>query len=240
MMIKKSQLQSLIRRIISEAVQVLQESQRGEWWIYPGGDAQFADGDIGDSGHEGYVIQYLSREIYEHFCGDAREDIGYLGEWENDIFKELMNDERLTESDLEMWKDRKSGGPLKVILAKLLEDGAYKDPKQAEDAIYIAYGSSRLDPRDYAMKYLGWKRMVTTGGWGTEFQTWFLRQSDLNDMKRGIFDAWGDEDEEDVNHRVSVEVRANNKSFSEIPLNVFENASVSDILTYNRVSAWMR
>lgn len=245
MTIKRTQLKTLIKEIVGQTMQMLQEVQRGEWWIYPGGAAQFADGDVGDSGHEGYVIEHLSREIYEHFCGSAPDEMGYLGDWEGDIFRALKDDERLSEEEIATWENRGSrGGPLVVILAKLLEDKAYKDPKQAEDALYIAYGSSRLDARDYGMKYLGWKRM-TTSNYGTEFQTWFLRQSDLDDMKRGIFDAWGDmgdtgEEADDPNHSVSIEVRANNKSFSDIPLETFERATVSDIVTFSRQAAWMR
>ena len=249
MKIKRSQLKTLVREIIRRTFwmreQRLDEAQRGEWWIYPGGDAQFADGDVGDSGHEGYVIEHLSREIYEHFVGAAPDDgMGYLGDWEEDIWRALRNDDRVTEEDAETWANRgNKGGPLVVILQKLLEDKVYKDPEQTKESLYIAYGSSTRDARDYAMKYLGWKRITTSRNYGTEFQTWFLRQSDLDDMKRGIFNAWGDsggEEEEDANHEVSIEVRANNKSFSGIPLNVFEEASVSDLVTYSRESAWMR
>lgn len=243
MMIKKRQLQALITEIIRQTLRQLNESERGEWWIYPGGDSQFADIDLGDSGHEGYVIEYISREIYEHFVGDPPEEMGYLSQWEEDILKSLMSDERMSEEDIATWENRgNKGGPVKVILSKLLEDKVYRDPQMAEEAVYIAYGSSSLDARDYAMKYLGWKRM-TTSHHGTEFQTWFFRQNDLNDMKRGIFNAWGfdgDENEDDTQHEISIEVRANNKSFSGIPLNEFERATVNDLLTYQRGTAWMR
>lgn len=244
MKIKKSQLKILVRKIITETLQRLDESQRGEWWIYPGGNSQFADGDIGESGHEGYAIEHIAREIYEHFGGDAPDQMGYLGDFEDSILQSLVADERMTEDDMAVWENRGSkGGPIKIIIDKLIEDKAYQTPEQTNDAVYIAYGSNRLDARDYAMKYLGWKRMTTTGGWGTEVQTWFLRQSDLNDIKRGIYDAWGDngeEDAEDTNHEVSIEVRANNKVFSGIPMNVLDTATVSDIVTYQRGAVDMR
>lgn len=241
MKIKKRQLVQLIREIVQ---QTLNEVQVGEWWIYPGGDAQFADGDIGDSNHEGHVIEHISREILEHFTGYSSDEIGVLSNWEDDIFNVLNKAGRLTEEEIDEWENRGSGGgPVDIIVKKLLEDKVFSSPEQAEEAVFIAYGSSRLDARDYAMKHLGWKRMTTTGGWGTELQTWFLRQSDLDDMARGIFNAWddnGEDEEENANHKVSVEVRSNNKVFSDIPLNVFDRASVSDIVTYKREAAWMR
>jgi hypothetical protein len=240
MRIKKSQLQSLIRTIITEALQVLNEASRGEWWIYPGGSSEFADGDIGDSNHESIVIQYLVREIFEHFVGDTDEIRGGLQEYEADIKQSLLDDGRLTPEEIEEWD---TGSPSEVILKKVLEDKLYKDAKQAEDAVYIAYGSSSRDGRDYAMKYMGWKRMTTDGS-GTNLQTWVLRESDLTDMKRGTWDAWsghgdGDEDE-DESHTVTIEVRANNKVFHSVPVKVFERASVRNLIPYLRQHAWMK
>lgn len=66
---KTKLFKKFIKTIIQETLQVLNESEIGEWWIYPGGHAEYANGDVGDMNHEGFVIQYLSREIYEHFVG---------------------------------------------------------------------------------------------------------------------------------------------------------------------------
>jgi hypothetical protein len=240
MKIKKSQLQTLVQEIIRETVRVLNEVERGEWWIYPGGDAQFADGNVGDSGHEGYVIEHVSREIYEHFLGDTSvEYVGYLSEHEDELFRSLKFDERLSEEEIEEWEIK--GNSTEILIRKLLEDGVYKTEEQASDAVYIAWGSSSKDARDYAMKYLGWKRM-DTGGY-TSIQTWYLRDSDLSDIKRGIYTAWGDmgdETEEDAEHTVEIEVRSNNRLFTNIPLNVLDKASVRNLISYLRRSMLMR
>lgn len=241
MKIKANDLKLLVREIICETLQVLQEVQRGEWWIYPGGDAQFADGDVGDSGHEGYVIEHVAREIYEHFLGyEPGDQMGYLSQYEDYLFKSLQSDGRLTDQDVETWE--RGRGPTEVVIEKLLEDKVYTDRKQAEFAVYIAWGSSNNDARDYAMKYLGWKRMTTSRGYGTDIQTWFLRDPDLRDIKRGIYDAWGgdDEDEDDATHQVTIEVRSNSKTFSGIPLSELETMTVGDLSTYQRGMAWMR
>ena len=242
MKIKKHQLQTLVREIITETLQVLQEVQSGEWWIYPGGDVQFADGNVGDSNHEGYVIEHVVREIYEHFIGSAPDQMGYLGDWEDDILRSLVDDDRMDEKELATWNNEgSSGGPTEILIKKLLEDKVYATQEQASDAVYIAYGSAK-DARDYAMKFLSWKRMVTTGG-KTYIQTWFLRQEDLNDISRGVGDAWGEygeEDEEDANHEVEIEVRANDKLFSDIPLSVLEKRNIRAIIPYMKKLAWMR
>jgi len=238
---KTKQLKQLIRAIITETLQQLNEAENGEWWIYPGGDAQFADGNIGDSNHEGYVIEHVSREIYEHFTGrELGDQMGYLSQYEDDLFKSLQSDGRLTERDIETWE--RGRGPTEVLIEKLLEDNVYQDRNQTEFAVHIAWGSSSRDARDYAMKYLGWKRMTTARNYGTNVQTWFLRDSDLRDIKRGIYDAWGNDgdEEDDATHEVTIEVRSNNKIFSGIPLNELETATVADLATYQRGAAWMR
>ena len=236
---KTKQLKQLIRAIITETLQQLNEAENGEWWIYPGGSAQFADGEVGDSNHEGYVIDHVSNEIYEHFLGhEPGYSLGYLSQYEDDLFKSLQREGRLTEQDIETWE--RGGGPTEVLIEKLLEDNVYRDKAQAEFAVYIAWGSSSYDARDYAMKYLGWKRMTTSKNYGTDIQTWFLRDSDLQDIKHGIYDAWGDSEEEDANHKVTIEVRSNNKTFSDIPLSELDTATVSDLATYQRGLAWMR
>lgn len=236
MKIKASQFKILVKEIVGETLQQLNESERGEWWIYPGGSAQYADGDVGDSGHEGYVIEYVVHEIYEHFLGEPPDPMGYLSQYE----EELKDAVDMDENDLEVWE--RGGGPTEVITKKLLEDGVYKDKNQASDAVFIAWGSNSKDARDYAMKYLGWKRM-TTSGYGTSIQSWFLRQSDLDDIKRGIFDAWndnGENEEEDAEHSVEIELMSTNRYFSDIPLNVLEKASVRDVVPYLKRSMMMR
>ena len=150
----------------------------------------------------------------------------------------MIDDERFDEKDAAEWDSR---GPTEVIIRKLMEDEAFKDQEQVKEAVYIAWGSSSRDSRDYAMKYLGWKRM-TTSGYGTDIQTWTLTQNDFDTIRRGISNAWGDQEEEegDAEHEVTIEVRANNKVFSGIPLSVIDAGQLSGIVTYQRGSAWMR
>lgn len=239
-MMKSKHLKSFIRTVIQETLQVLNEAENGEWWIYPGGDAQFADGSVGDSNHEGYVIDYVTREIYGHFVGDSNEEqMGYLEMWEDDIFRSLISDGRLSEEEIQEWKE--GHGPAPILVRKLLEDKVYQNPEQANFAVFGAYGTQSKDMRDYAMKYLGWKRMTTHAG-STYIQTWHLTQADVETIRRGISDAWGwsDEEDDDNKHVVYIEVMSNNREFNDIPIDVLDKASVQDLIQYQRRDPWMK
>lgn len=241
-MMNPNHLKILVKSVIKETLNLLQEAQNGEWWIYPGGDAQFADGNVGDSNHEGYVIDHVTREIYEHFVGYSNEEqMGYLENWEKDIAQALESEGRLSEEEIVEWLE--GSGPAPILVKKLLEDGVYKDPEQANFAVFGAYGTQSKDMREYAMKYLGWKRMTTHAG-STYLQTWFLTDSDLDTMKRGVDSAWGDswDDEEEYTpeHVIYIEVMSNNREFNDIPLKVFERATVKDIMGYKRDLPWMK
>lgn len=235
----KNSLKSLIRHIIRETMEILNESfDSGEWWIYPGGDVQFADGNIGESGHEGYVIEYLVREILDFF-GIDDEEPQFLNIYEDQIKKYLIENDEITPEELEEWNEN----PSEVIIKKTLAGGLYKTQEQADQAIYIAYGSTRNDPRDYAMKFLRWKRLDIDNS-GVYVQTWFLTTEDLRDIGRGIDDAGGeqyeDEDEDDDNKQtIDIEVRSNNYIYKNIPTDVLDLCNVMKLGDYRVRAAWI-
>jgi hypothetical protein len=240
---KINKLEELIRRIVCEHLNALEEDhQRGEWWIDDSGGTIFADIDIGDSGHEGVIIQQLAHEILSHFDVDTDEP-GYISEYEDRIKENLIHDDRMSEQDLADWEASSgSRSPYGVILRKLIEDKAYSTPEQAEDALSIAYGSSQRDARDYGMKYLNWKVMKTFGG-DIEIQTWHLKPEDLGIIVRGIWDIMEDTDDSDDSDnkvgedgypgpRVNVTVQATGKRFHDIPLSVLEKKLPSSLMNY--------
>jgi hypothetical protein len=231
-------LKTLIRQIIKEAINIVEKLQGGEWWIYPGGDVQFADINIGDSGHEGYVIQHLSGEILSHF-GLEIDEPGLLAQHEEELKQALINDGKLSPEEQEEWEMK---SPSEIILRKVIETGLYKDAKQAEDAVYIAYGSSSRDGRDYAMKYLGWKRLDIRSS-GAYVQTWFLTPEDLGDIACGVSDAgedYGEEPGEEDTQTVEIEVRSNNKRYINIPLDVLHQPDAMNALgDYKAKTSWI-
>lgn len=227
---------------------VMQEAhERGEWWIDESGSTVFADGDVGDQNHEAVVISSLSREILSHFGIDV-DEVGYLGDYEESLKESLLADGRLDEEELATWDNmgnaKVKGGPVPVLIKKLVEDKAFEDPKQAEDAVYIAYGSSSRDARDYAMKYWRWKVMKTEGS-DIEIQTWHLKPEDLGIIVRGIWEIMTDSDPDDNDDsdnevgedgypgpRVNVTVQASGKRFHDIPLAVLEKKMPQNLHNY--------
>jgi hypothetical protein len=240
----KTKLEKLIRCIVKEAISnIAEDHQRGEWWIDSTGDTIFADVDIGDSDHEGVVIQSVAHEILDHF-GINVDEPGYITDYEDDIKSNLIDDGRLDEKEIEDW-DKSSGSkcPYSIILTKLIEDNVYKTPEQAQKALKIAYGSSNVDARDYAMEHWRWKIMKTSGG-DIEIQTWTLTPEDLSIIVRGIWDIM-EEDTDDPSDsdndvgedgfpgpRVNVTVQASGKRFSDIPLAVLEKKVPSSLINY--------
>ena len=232
----KDKLNNLVKRVIKETIGVMSEDhQKGEWWIDESGGTTYCDNQVSDQGHESVVIQSLTHEILSHF-GIEEDEPNPLADYEESIKQGLMADDRLDEEELAGWDNigsSKYRGPSDIIIKKLLEDKAYPDQKQAEDAVYIAYGSNTRDARDYAMKYWRWKIMKTFGKY-IEIQSWHLKPEDLGIIVRGIWDIVeedeGNPDDPDnevgednyPGPRINVTVQASGKRFSDIPLAVLE------------------
>jgi len=237
---KVNQIKKLIKYIVAEAVDIMREEHdTGEWWIDESGQTTYCDNTVTDQGHEAVVIGYLIHEILSHF-GIEEDEPGKLSNYEESIKENLIEDGRLSEEELEEWNTK---SPSEIILRKLVEDGAYKDPKQAEDALYIAYGSSSRDARDYAMRYWNWKVMKTSGD-DIEIQTWHLKPEDIGIIVRGIWEIMGEDtdDEEDPDSvvgddkypgpRINVTVQASGKRFSDVPLAVLEKKMPQELHNY--------
>jgi hypothetical protein len=241
-----SQVKHLIKTIVCEVLSMLPEShQSGEWWIDDSGQTIFADIDIGDSGHEGVVIQNLTHEILSHF-GIEVDEPGYLNTYEDEIKQSLIDDGRFTEEDADVWE--RQGFP-ELLIKKLTEDKVYSTPEQTEDAVYLASGhsSKTRDARDYGMKYWRWKIMKASHS-TINIQTWNLKPEDLGIIVRGIWDIMDDSDDEDKEvgedgypgPRVNVAVQASGRTFYDIPLAVLEKKMPSSLINYRRDNQWMK
>lgn len=242
----KIDFKTLIRKIVSETIDVMKEAHdRGEWWIDDHGGTTYCDNTIGDQGHESVVIQAVSHEILSHFSIHDDEP-GTLDNYEESIKQSLIADDRLDEKELQGWDNIRGSeyaGPAEIIAKKLLEDKLFTDEKQAIEAVFIAYGSSK-DARDYAMKYWNWKIMKTHGN-EIEIQTWHLKPSDLQIIVRGIWDIMQEHDDADESDpdneigddgfpgpRINVTVQAVGKRYNNIPLSVLEKHLPQNIQAY--------
>jgi hypothetical protein len=142
----------------------------GEWWIDDSGTALYADGDVGDMGHEAYVIDTLTRRLLNAMDVDTDDEhVGNLSDKEN---RKLIR--------ASMKEDGFDG-----TIEEFVEEAAksiWKDEKQREAAIDIADG--RGDARKYGMQYDGWIRVAGHG-----FECWNITKDVLKRMGDGIYDA---------------------------------------------------
>ncbi len=190
----------------------------GEWWIIDG-KAHFADGEVGDFNHEAYVIEYAQNLLMDG------------------------------EDDWESWKSSRSIQIYEEIKNNYSEDEAYEMRNEAEndsenfiithmdevgldsDTFFIANGNSSKDPREWSMKKFGWKRMS-----GNSITTWTLSSSDLESIKRGIWDAF---EPEQLDREVfNIEVMSNKKMFWSVPLDVIESGNIRKLMEYGGRSQW--
>lgn len=179
----------------------------GEWWIIDG-TAHFADGDVGDFNHEAYVIQHA-----QYLLMDGEED------WESwkiskamETYEEIKDD--YSEEEAYEMMNEVENDPENFIANHIDEVGL------DSDTFFIANGNYSQDPREWSMKKFGWKRMA-----GNNITTWTLSSSDLESIKRGIWDAF--EPEQLENEVFNIEVMSNKKMFWRVPMDVIESGNMN-------------
>lgn len=217
----------LLRQLIKEEVRrVLLEYLRGEWWLDDSGQSMYADQDVGDMGHEGYVLERVVNEILEFFgvfVGELRSV--ELSDYYNDIEEALTDKGELADPiDVARYED----DPGAFILDYMVKNGY----ENAEEVYKMANGQG--DAREYAIRNWGWKRVA---GGNVETQT--LTAKDLRAIVRGLYDAYEGElsgyaemgeDEPTFN----IEVRANRTYFSDVPWSVLDAESPSALMPYRQ------
>jgi len=92
----------------------------------------------------------------------------------------------------------------------------------SEEEISLIEGEG--DPREFAMKNWGWKRVA-----GTNVQTYFLTNKDLSTIADGLWSCYEDWTEEG---NFTIEVLSNNKIFHNIPYDVIGKNNVMSIVKY--------
>ena len=158
---------------------------RGEWWIDDSGTALYADGDVGDMGHEAYVIDSLTRRLLDAMSIDVDDMAGVIGDWTDNIESVMREEEGEFDGDVDGFIEK---------TAKSI----WKDPEQCAQAVKISYGGG--DARKYGMQYDGWKRVQ-----GHNVETWTLTTQDLKAITNGLYDAAsGDEIADDETFNIYV------------------------------------
>lgn len=143
----------------------------GEYWITDDGSTMYADGDIGDYNHEGYVMMYVQGDIASDFNVHEESEFTDWDEMKKLIIKEILDDED-PESREELEYRVDDGEIDEIIIEKM------NDP-EAEEKMSIANGYG--DAREYAIMKWGWKRVA-----GNNIESRALTPHDMQAIASGL------------------------------------------------------
>jgi hypothetical protein len=183
---------------------------RGEFWLI-GGQAVFADGDVGDINHEGLVIQQMLGELVDEVNSEIGSqidaEIAELATVEHEIYKYLSQ-----ESEENVDADQ--------VEEFILETIGFD-----KDKFDVVLG--KVDARDYGLKNLGWVRVKQEN-----VQTYTLTPEQMKDIARGLADAYNDEVD---THPFVIEVSSNGKYYTEVPYSVIESGNPGALREYQQL-----
>lgn len=151
-------------------------SIRGEWWIVDG-QAQFADQDVGEMGHEGMAIQRITGELLNELDIQDHGEIILLSEYRAEI------DDVVQTRDGEKTTD--------ALVRWLLENASPEVAAKAAQMVNIAWDGGG-DAREYALENWGWQRVK-----GNNVETHTLTADDLSNMRSGLGDVLEEEGVDD-------------------------------------------
>jgi len=152
---------------------------RGEYWFDESGNAQYADGDVGDMNHEAYVIQLCEGELAGYF--NINLDLKTISDVEDDIVEAIKDEVGDSWGEIE-------NDPADAMIKYLVT--FFKMPEnKASDLVLTAYGSNK-DAREYAIKNWNWIRVH-----GANIEVNKLNKETLKNVARGINDALEQEGE---------------------------------------------
>ena len=187
--------------------------RQGEYWITNDGNAMYADGDIGDYNHESYVIQ----QIQSQYAPDEYDRMEYVDweQFEKDIAKQgyhkALAAARTPEEKKEVDEYWDSDDYLNQYFKNELG--------MSDDEIIIARGHSGIDPREFAIKHWGWKRVVDEN-----IETWYATANDMTTIASGLWDAYQDSAERG---KYNIYSYAYKRWFNEVPFYVLESGDVA-------------
>jgi hypothetical protein len=111
--------------------------------------------------------------------------------------------------------------PDRVDVDKLTDEQLLENGLNQEEIDVVR---DRVDPRDYGMKHLGWKRVA-----GNNIQTNTLTFDDLREIGNGIYDMDSEiKDDEEF----YIEVLGNRKIYSNVPYSVISNCDLNQLGQY--------
>jgi hypothetical protein len=193
-------------------VNAVRNPLRGEWWIDDSGNAQFADGDVGDMNHEMVVIDGLTRTFLNALDIDLNDEyFGTLDNYQDNI--EMVMKEEGEEGD---WEDF-----VREQTRHLFPKGVRGD-RQHECAFATVLG--RSDARNYGLEFQGWIRVH-----GNNIQTYDMNKEVLGRIGDGISDA---DQELEPTEEFNIEVNKTGKFYRNVPLEVINAGDPGSLRLY--------
>ena len=189
----------------------------GEWFLVEG-QAQFADGDVGDVNHDMIVREHVVRKLVDVI--DANFDVDW--EYWADKAESIGGGDDMTESP-------EGREILTRNVHKFLEN-KIKDASEGKDALLdklgineeellIASGDPRSYPREYGIKHLGYVRVA-----GNNVEAYDITSKKLREIANGLWDAAGDESVERMTF--DVEDAKTNTLYSDVPFSVLDSGNM--------------
>lgn len=198
----------------------------GEYWIDSSGGAIFADGDVGDYNHEGYVMVSILGKYdldYEGSGVDLQGNIaGFVNERWDDVLNYYVQTGELTAEQYQV--------AVSNPMAEIEPGYTYKeymvDNFTGTEALLMAGATQeeadlamgRGDARLYATKEWGWKRLA-----GRDVETWTATSKDLETIASGLYDAYGEECEGAL---FNIWVASANKWYKDVSYEIISSGNV--------------
>ena len=181
-----------------------------------GGQAVFADGDIGDMNHEAMVQQQVMQELVE----EVNAEIGSrINEEYPDFTKIEFEIEKYLDSEVDK-NDTETPHPTREQIHKFILETIGFD----KDKFELVLGN--VDAREYGLKNLGWVRVKQE-----YVQTWTLTPEQLRDIARGLGDAYNEEADTET---FNIEVSSTGKYYTEVPYSVIESGNPGALREYEQ------
>jgi hypothetical protein len=193
---------------------------QGEYWIFPGGDSQYADGDYGDFNHEmiaaSHMLGLLGYDLSEEYASlvDAELafqdvlDSGYAPSGDFEDYIEYLNSQYAGDDSYDWRED-----------AELKDYLLFKNNNSAEAQEII---SGFKDPRVFAEQKLGWIRIE-----GPHVELWELSRPILDSLYKGLYAIYDHYAETALYH---IEITKNNRYLQKVRFDAIVDGSVVKML----------
>jgi hypothetical protein len=229
---------------------------RGEYWII-NGQAIYADGDIGDMNHEGYVIQYAQNLISQEVNYDFDTEFSSWDGFKSDFVNSVLETERDT---YESWQageledsDVVNNDVFKILLkleysleelketsldeladeyhhsnSDFIKEYVLMNNPSFDQELFSISDGNHSDARKYGMQKFGWIRFA-----GQNIETFLFTPETLSKIYKGMSSIFEEEGiEETENYIFNIEVISTRKFYTNIPFSLIENGTTKDIALY--------